>query len=155
MAPIKYSTCLKSLVRASSWFLQLRSFSILTFSIVCPCLINAQNNIVLNPDFELHKSCKLYSGSIHAKEDSSVVNNWVAGNVIGTSDYYNSCSEEPVWYNIPLSALNYQLDYNIKNGYALIGVTGLSKFNNNKSLKDAREYIETKLKTKMNRQKYV
>lgn len=132
----------------------MKKYHSLILFIIYPFILKGQYNLVLNPDFELHKSCKLYSGSIHPNEDSSLVYNWLGASNIGTSDYYNSCSEDPVWYNIPLSTLNYQLDYNGKNGYALIFVTGVSKWNNNKSLKDFREYIQTKFNIALKRQKY-
>lgn len=81
-----------------------KRFGFILYFIISGCLIRAQTNLVSNPGFELYDTCPNWVGQIQYAVP------W-ADPTIGTSDYYNTCFDTSVGYNvasIPANALGYQ-----------------------------------------------
>lgn len=113
----------------------------------------SQNNLVLNPSFEDHKTCTYYSNGVVGAIDTSVYNpklvpNWFSASLFGTPDYLNKCwMPTPNYVNklgVPKNSFSYQYPVFPGNAYAHIYITAP-----NTTTVEAREYLQTKLLTKL------
>jgi gliding motility-associated-like protein len=92
---------------------------ILLFSLIIPT--QAQQNLVINGDFEEYSSCpqSVSSPFQNPKEIEKCIS-WKAP-TYGTSDYFNSCTTNPI-VSTPMNALGEQQPFN-GNGYVGQGIT--------------------------------
>ena len=91
----------------------------------------AQNNLVINGDFETKTSCNISLGDIQ------IASSWTTPSR-GTSDYFNNCAGGNI-VTIPLNICGFQNAHS-GNGYAGCGTYGF-----NQSTSNGREYIQGKI----------
>lgn len=95
-------------------------------------MITIGQNLVNNPSFESHSECPPINKFNGVSDWNPVVRHF------GTPDYYNPCSDSISGNSVPKNWFGFQTPYN---GSAYIGIYGYTYGD------DAREYVQTKLKS--------